>query len=338
MIQLLKIDILNTILIVISLLLAYNLPFELFLFAYAILGPLHYFTEINWVRDKDYFIKDKFWIYIIIGFSFLISLPSLLRLPIFNTVSSEGVLMYIKEQLANYTNSLFFMALIIAAVHLFVKNKTHKIILLVIGVLLALCFHFFNTYHLVLGIFLPTIIHVYVFTVLFMLYGTLKTNSKVGYLNIVLVLLVPIIITFISISKGDFFFNDMIKAIYVENRFHVLNVNISKLLGLSDGTRFFFYEAIDLKIQMFIAFAYIYHYLNWFSKTTVIGWHKRLNTKKSLWILGCWLVSVGLFYYDYQLGLSLVLFFSVLHVIIEFPLNLISIKSIGNLLSKKTIS
>lgn len=338
MTQIFKIDLLNTILIIVSLFLAYILPFELFLFAYAILGPLHYFTEINWVRDKDYFIKDKSWIYLIIGFSFLISLPSLLRLPIFRVITSDGVLMYIKEHLPNYTNSLFFLALIIAAIHLFVKQKMYKKILLGIGVLLAICFHFFNIYHLVLGIFLPTIIHVYVFTVLFMLYGTFKSKSKVGYLNIILVLLVPIIISFITITKGDYFFSDMIKALYTENRFHVLNVHISKLLGLSDGTRFFFYEAIDLKIQIFIAFAYIYHYLNWFSKTTIIGWHKRLSTKKSLWILGCWLSSIGLFYYDYQLGLSLVLFFSVLHVIIEFPLNLISIKSIGNLLSKKTTS
>src|SRR5215813_4212586 len=32
-------------------------PFETFLFAYIILGPLHYLTEISWLHDRHYFTK-----------------------------------------------------------------------------------------------------------------------------------------------------------------------------------------------------------------------------------------------------------------------------------------
>ena len=57
-------------------------------------------------------------------------------------------------------------------------------------------------------------------------------------------------------------------------------VVFSKYIGLSDGKTFFFYECMELKLMMFLSFIYLYHYLNWFSKTTVIKWHKNLNLKK----------------------------------------------------------
>ena len=34
-------------------------PFELFLFAYAVLGPLHYATEISWLYDRRFFAPRK---------------------------------------------------------------------------------------------------------------------------------------------------------------------------------------------------------------------------------------------------------------------------------------
>src|SRR5271170_3395156 len=32
-------------------------PFQVFLFAYAVLGPLHYLTEISWLHDRNYFTR-----------------------------------------------------------------------------------------------------------------------------------------------------------------------------------------------------------------------------------------------------------------------------------------
>ena len=47
-----------------ALVLALKIPFELFLFSYAVLGPLHYLTEINWLKERNYFAKNKkvFWV------------------------------------------------------------------------------------------------------------------------------------------------------------------------------------------------------------------------------------------------------------------------------------
>jgi hypothetical protein len=47
-------------LMLLSAVLAFILPFELFLFSYAVLGPLHYLTEIGWLHKKNYFTKGKY--------------------------------------------------------------------------------------------------------------------------------------------------------------------------------------------------------------------------------------------------------------------------------------
>ena len=98
---------------------------------------------------------------------------------------------------------------------------------------------------------------------------------------------------------------------------------------------FFFYEKMEVKLQIFIAFAYTYHYLNWFSKTTVIGWHKQLTTTRTLVIIGGWLVACLLFLIDYQLGFLMLLGLSFMHVFMEFPLNALSVKSIVQAVSRR---
>lgn len=50
-----QINYLNVGLMIVSCLVAYVIPFELFLFSYAVLGPLHYLTEISWLHDRGYF-------------------------------------------------------------------------------------------------------------------------------------------------------------------------------------------------------------------------------------------------------------------------------------------
>ena len=80
-------------------------------------------------------------------------------------------------------------------------------------------------------------------------------------------------------------------------------------------------------VMRFIAFAYTYHYLNWFSKTSVIQWHK--VPKITLLItLSLWLFSVALYVIDYDIGLKALYFLSFLHVFLEFPLNITSFQGI----------
>src|SRR5262245_146169 len=38
---------------------AFCYPFELFLVAYAVLGPLHYLTQISWLHSRGYFTSGR---------------------------------------------------------------------------------------------------------------------------------------------------------------------------------------------------------------------------------------------------------------------------------------
>ncbi|MFK7747207.1 MAG: hypothetical protein AB8B65_02325, partial [Kordia sp.] len=147
-----NVDILNTGLIIISFLLAYYLPFELFLFAYAVLGPLHYLTEINWIRDKNYFIASKLWIYLIVITAFLVSLPSLVRLFVSGELATSKVVLLITETLPLYFNGCLFIAIMAAVAFTVFKNKRHQYIALTIGFVLAVLFHNASLYHLIVGI------------------------------------------------------------------------------------------------------------------------------------------------------------------------------------------
>lgn len=330
----LNLDYINLFLIIVAFFTAITLPFKLFLLAYAILGPLHYFTEINWIRDKNYFVNSKSWQYLVIIAAVLIALPTIYKFDSLKVITEIGIVKSTITTISKYSNIIYFLILIFAGALLSTKNKKKQLVIILCGFLIGTLLHNFPLYNVIIGILLPTIIHVYLFTIIFMLYGNLKTKTKIGYINIIILLAIPIIINLITINNSNFLFSDQIKTIYTSNNFHVLNANISKLIGASDGTKFFFYEISDLKIQIFISFAYTYHYLNWFSKTTIIGWHKKLTQKKSILITLLWLISISLYFYNYKIGLSVLLFFSLLHVLFEFPLNIISAKSIFKTLIK----
>ena len=65
-----------------------------------------------------------------------------------------------------------------------------------------------------------------------------------------------------------------------------------------------------------------------FSKTSIIGWQKTLKGKKVYLILGFWLISILLYYIDFKLGFIVLFFLSFLHVLLEFPLNIVTIKEL----------
>jgi hypothetical protein len=89
-----------------------------------------------------------------------------------------------------------------------------------------------------------------------------------------------------------------------------------------------FFSSAGIMLMRFIAFAYMYHYLNWFSKTEVIRWHK-VPKIRFIAVLILWLTACALYAYNYSLGLSFLFFLSFTHVLLEFPLNMVSIVGIG---------
>jgi hypothetical protein len=326
--KILNIDIINLGLIIVSFLLACYLPFELFLFGYAVLGPLHYLTETNWIINKNYFVANNYWKYLVLFGALVYSIPYIMSLSFVNTFLSESVVSLLTIKLSSYTNGIMLLVFITALIFLFTSKNKALWIGLCVTVFISIFAFTTDVYALINGLLLPTIIHVYLFTVVFMVYGVQVSKSRVGVLNVVLMLLLPGVLFFIDTDVFEYQFSDMVKTTYIQNNFHYLNASLAKIAGVYDELSFFFYRKVDLKIQIFIAFAYIYHYLNWFSKTTIIGWHKQLTAKKSVYITGVWLLLLACYLYNYRFGLIMSVFLSVLHVMLEFPLNMITIKSL----------
>src|SRR5262249_8337611 len=86
-------------------------------------------------------------------------------------------------------------------------------------------------------------------------------------------------------------------------------------------------------VMGFIAFAYTYHYLNWFSKTSVIQWHN-IPRSRFLGIIALWIASIGCYLFSYRMGLRWLYFWSMSHVLLEFPLNHLSFMTIGKELGR----
>jgi hypothetical protein len=325
------IDKLNLVLIILSFIAACLFPFEVFLFSYAFFGPLHYLTETNWIRDKNYFVINNYWKYLVLFSAILYSLPFIILLPFWSTILSEETISFVSSNLFVFNNVIMLFILISAIFTLFHKTYKAFIYSFLIVLLFSIWTYNTETYKLILGLFLPTIIHVYLFTIIFMVYGARKKKNIFNIINIFLVLFLPLSLIFMEVDFIDYYFSDSVKDAYLENNFHVLNANLAQLFGVYEDLKFFFYEKVDLKIQIFIAFAYLYHYLNWFSKTTIIGWHKKINNRKGIFIIALWILILMTFIYDYRLGLIVSIFFSVSHVMYEFPLNMLTIKSLFRL-------
>lgn len=310
----------NTGLIILSCIVSFFIPFELFLFSYAVLGPLHYLTEIGWLHKKNYFTKGKN------DFLFLVIASVIIVWWNFHMPKNFYLLAH-----------LTVISILASIIFVFMKDWLYRFAAILLALISIKFINNTDNYFTWIAIFLPTIIHVFVFTWAFMLYGVLKEKSKQGLLS-VLVLIICACAIFLIQPQGLFYnVSNFTKESY--KNFSLLNIELIKVFGMQklQNTSELFTSNAGFVIMRFIAFAYTYHYLNWFSKTSVIKWH--LVPKKTLIItIALWLASVAFYLYDYNLGLKVLFLLSFLHVFLEFPLNIVSFTGIGKELSALTKS
>ena len=398
-----KINFLNIGLMLITAVFAFFLPFETFLLAYAFLGPLHYLTEISWLHDRQYFTKGKY------DFVPLLLIGVALSYAAFAKDFDFNIDFYKEFVALNLFDKLLVLALFSSLLFAFVKNLVVKII--------AILFIFIfisgwlapenatenskSTTIFALTSLLPTLIHVYLFTGLFMLFGALKSRSKTGLLSVAAFLIIPIYLVYgLPVTPKKNYISDYGKEAYyadgdgffytnvsILDHFRLMNepnltnkqyldsiINkdsktnqtpIAERQRITDSLsdklnqafivpnpeseyymrpipaklaipieskdyywNYVFFSGFGIMLMRFIAFAYMYHYLNWFSKTEVIRWHK-VPKIRFIAVLLLWLTACALYAYNYSLGLSFLFFLSFTHVLLEFPLNMVSIVGIG---------
>ena len=308
-----QINYINIGLMLVSAVLAFILPFELFLFSYAILGPLHYLTEIGWLHKKNYFTKGKY------DFLFLSVLCALVFYFSFIQPAKTNT------QIPN----IIFYGVLLSFIFVFIKDNLYRIVLAVLAFIGLAISKTADNYFIWIGVFLPTIIHVLFFTWAFMLYGVLKNKSFSGFLSVIALALIAMSFFVIKAPGLQYQVSSYVAKSY--HLFDLLNKFLIETFHLQIDTADF--DSVIYKsnsgfiIMRFIAFSYTYHYLNWFSKTSVIQWHK--VPKNTLLItLALWIFSVCLYIYNYNVGLKALYFLSFLHVFLEFPLNITSFQGI----------
>ncbi len=301
MLRRLDIDQANILLMLLSLGIAYTIPFELVLISYAFLGPAHYLTEISWLHDRSYFTGSK-WIWV-----------PLAAIVVFITAISwdkQG------DHIIVYT--AMALALALSAGLALAKTKWTRIgIVAGIGAFLLSCRALYPDFGLALAILLPTVIHIYVFTGLFILSGAIKSGSRWAFASFV-----------IFILCGAFFF--FVTPGVTMLSMHFVDENLSNFDGLVD----YIVQVIGMEgrvnshaVLAFLSFAYTYHYLNWFSKTEVIKWHL-IPRQRWVAIAMLYVASISIYLIDFNTGFLVLSFLSLAHVVLEFPLNAVSVKMI----------
>lgn len=313
-----RIDIVNCGLIVISLALAYLLPFKLFVFSYVVLGPLHYMTEIGWLDSKSFFIRRKSDVWWIVGLCTAASIATLTSFFTAGEYPSQNMLSFIHP-------SRIVLTTVLAAVGLvFVKSGFLRMLWVISAYALVIFMNQLPSHLMFFAMFVPTVVHVFVFTFFFMTQGAIRSKSKFGGLASIMLLGAGGMALFLSI---DPFFPDEFSRIFMEQtRFDRLHPQLGAYLGIKSPHQ----------IQVFLAFAYTYHYLNWFSKTGIIKWHK-VERWKLVTAVIIWVGSVGLYFIDMHLAVMSLFFLSLLHVFLELPLNVRSVADIGEAIGRRII-
>lgn len=277
---------------------AYALPFHVFIFAYAILGPAHYLTEISWLHDRHYFAQRprprKWWLALVILAMLVLGAGYVMELP------------------ARYEVGMTWLVFITAALVMFVRRRSLAVGLVAASVVGLALFSTFETYFIA-AYLLVTIVHVFLFTAAFVLYGALKSRSTSALVSLAVFALCAI--SFFVYAPAGTPPPDMVKGMYAF--FETLNTWLLRLLSFPSRD---VYGLDGFKVMRFIAFAYTYHYLNWFSKTSVIRWHEVSKGRIAL-VAGAWLTVVTIYTFNYELGIAVAYLLSLLHVLLEFPLN-----------------
>ena len=300
-----QVNLLNIALMLLACGAAFVVPFELFLGAYAVLGPLHYLTQISWLHTRGYFTTSRR----DVG-------------PLFALCAVLVALRYFvteADPLPWATAAVVVTVATTAAMALSARWQV-KVAVAMAALAVAAVASGLDAAQTLLVIFLPTVIHVYVFTAAFILYGALRGRSTTGIASLAV---------FVACTVSLFVFHPA-SAVppaggYVRSTYELfadVNVQLAQWLGVAGvGDAGGVYASRGgVAIMRFIAFAYTYHYLNWFSKTSVIQWHQIPRT----WAIAnvvLWLASVALYAWDYASGLLVLFALSWLHVFLELPLD-----------------
>ena len=275
---------------------AYLVPFELLLLAYVVLGPVHYFTEISWLHDRSYFLPHR-------GIAAALVILAIVAALIDN---------------ASWFGFAMWGALIVCAMLAATTSAAEGTLLFMIAIALAGIMYASDSSFAVVGILIPTLIHVSLFTLVFMTLGAWRSGSRVQAL-LVVVYLVAIAVILLAPPTAEIRIASFAQV--VKDYFGNVGPALSRLFGIP-GLK------LDTRLTSLLAFVYTYHYLNWFIKADVIRWADIPRARLAL-LIAASAGSTALYFYDYAFGFTFLLALSLIHILLEFPLNSLAMRQLG---------
>lgn len=297
-----RINTINSVLVVISFCVALLLPYQLLFFSYAFLGPAHYLTQISWLHDKQYFIDTR-----------------KILLPLMCATAIAVLFEY------RLSAPAIAFSLILSAYYVAHKQANNSLYLIFSAAIIAIALSMIPSAAFFLAALLPTVVHTFIFTGSFLLVGYLKSNDKRAAVTFALFIGLGLSFFFIPhewLQSGNHF--DTLPGDYFDNVANFLSDLTAPVKSIESASNIF----------AFLSFVYTYHYLNWFSKTGLIRWHE-VSKKRGALMVALYFIAISIYLYDYTLGFTVLLSLSLLHVLLEFPLNMKTFATIGKSLQQK---
>lgn len=275
---------------------SYLVPFELLLLAYVVLGPAHYFTEISWLHDRSYYLPHR-------GIAAVLAIIAVIAALIDN---------------ASWFGLAMWGALVVCAMLAATTSAIESMLLFMVAIVLSAIMYSSGSSLAVIGILIPTLIHVSLFTLVFMVLGAHRSGSRVQAALVVVYLLAVATILLLpptaEIRISSF-------ARVGQDYFGNVGPALGRLFGVSG-------LVLDTRLTSLLAFVYTYHYLNWFIKADVIRWTEVPRARLAA-MAAASAASTALYFYDYAFGFTFLLALSLIHILLEFPLDSLALRQLG---------
>ncbi|MCK1276758.1 hypothetical protein IVB46_16160 [Bradyrhizobium sp. 61] len=275
---------------------SYLVPFELLLLAYVVLGPAHYFTEISWLHDRSYYLPHR-------GIAAVLAIVAVVAVLIDN---------------ASWFGFAMWGALVVCAMLAATTSAIESMLLFMVAIALSAIMYSSGSSLAVIGILIPTLIHVSLFTLIFMVLGAHRSGSRVQA-ALVVVYLIAVATILLLPPTAEIRIPSFARV--GQDYFGNVGPALGRLFGVPG-------LVLDTRLTSLLAFVYTYHYLNWFIKADVIRWTEVPKARLAA-MAAASAASTALYFYDYAFGFTFLLALSLIHILLEFPLDSLALRQLG---------
>jgi hypothetical protein len=281
-------------------------PVQVFLLAYIVLGPFHYLTEVEWLRSRDFYIQRG-----VVSPRMYGALAGVLAL--------AGAADYLLLRGLGYWIMGLLMLL---SLSVWISNRYVLMAIAVAGVVTKV---FSPGLVFLIAVGVPTLVHVFFFTWIFMTNGAIRSRDAGPrrWVNPGLMLAITAALVVAPMHYGALggrwlrmeavSFGPLVQVVAAR-----LHHTVTIHAGTMDGN--IAADPLVAGVLRVFAFAYLFHYLNWFGKKDLLGWH-RISGRTWAVIGVLYAASLSLYGWNFKVGFMVANFLSLLHVLMEFPLD-----------------